>query len=82
MSHVVCADVVASVSELKANPMGTMQSSGGRPLAILNRNQPVFYCIPAELYESMIEMIDDIELVRVIEERKNDKEIPVNINDL
>ena len=30
----------------------------------------------------MIEMIDDIELVRVIEERKNDKEIPVNINDL
>lgn len=28
----------------------------------------------------MIEMIDDIELGRIIEERKNDKEIPVNIN--
>lgn len=82
MSHVICADVVASVSELKSNPMGTMQSSGGRPLAILNRNQPVFYCIPAELYETMIEMIDDIELGKIIEERKNDKEIPVNINDL
>ena len=25
MSHVVCADVVASVTELKANPMGTMK---------------------------------------------------------
>ena len=73
MSHIICADVVASVSELKSNPMGTMQSSGGRPLAILNRNQPVFYCVSADLYEVMIEMIDDIELGRIIEERKNDK---------
>ncbi|WP_341794677.1 type II toxin-antitoxin system Phd/YefM family antitoxin [Rickettsia endosymbiont of Rhinocyllus conicus] len=82
MSHIICSDVVASVSELKSNPMGTVQSTGGKPLAILNRNQPVFYCVPADLYEVMMEMIDDIELGKIIEERKNDKEISVNINDL
>jgi antitoxin StbD len=82
MSHVICSDIVASISELKSNPMATVQSANGRPLAILNRNQPVFYCIPANLYEAMMEMLDDIELSRIIQQRSHEKEIAVNINDL
>jgi antitoxin StbD len=62
--------------------MATVQSANGRPLAILNRNQPVFYCIPANLYEAMMEMLDDIELSRIIQQRSHEKEIAVNINDL
>ena len=82
MTHIICSDIVASISELKSNPMATIKSAHGKPLAILNRNQPVFYCIPADLYEAMLEVIDDMELCKIIEARANEKEIPVNVNDL
>jgi len=41
MSHLILAEVTASVSELKKNPMGTVAAGEGVPVAILNRNAPV-----------------------------------------
>ncbi|MDF1217057.1 antitoxin, partial [Escherichia coli] len=37
----------------------------------LNRNQPAFYCVPAELYEKMLDALDDQELVKLVAERSN-----------
>lgn len=82
MSHAICSEIVASISEFKSNPMATVQGANGKPLAILNRNQPVFYCIPATLYETMVEMLDDVELVKTIQARTDEREIAVDINDL
>ena len=31
------------------NPMATVNAGDGYPVAILNRNEPAFYCVPAEL---------------------------------
>jgi antitoxin StbD len=62
--------------------MATVQSAMGKPLAILNRNQPVFYCVPPDLYEAMTEMLDDIELAKIIEARANEQEMAIGINDL
>lgn len=44
----------ASVTELKKNPMAIVASGDGEAVAILNRNTPVFYCVPADLYHAMI----------------------------
>ena len=82
MSNVICSEIVASITELKSNPMATVQGANGLALAILNRNQPVFYCVPAALYEAMIEMLDDIELVKTIQARADEQEIKVDINEL
>lgn len=82
MTHIICSDIVASITELKSNPMATIKSAHGKPLAILNRNQPVFYCISPDLYEAMLDLIDDIELCKIIEARTFEKEIPVEIDDL
>ena len=62
------ADVV---SELKKNPMATVSAGEGYPVAILNRNQPAFYCVPAELYERMLDALDDQELVKLVTERSS-----------
>ncbi|MCZ6324000.1 antitoxin, partial [Escherichia coli] len=43
----------------------------GYPVAILNRNQPAFYCVPAELYERMLDALDDQELVKLVTERSS-----------
>ncbi|EOA0287307.1 type II toxin-antitoxin system Phd/YefM family antitoxin, partial [Escherichia coli] len=49
MPSIILSDTSASVSELKKNPMATVSAGEGYPVAILNRNQPAFYCVPAEL---------------------------------
>jgi len=71
MPNVILSDISASVSELKKNPMATVGSGEGYPVAILNRNQPAFYCIPAELYERILDALDDQELARLVTERRN-----------
>ena len=51
--------------------MATVSAGDGYPVAILNRNQPAFYCVPAELYERMLDALDDRELVKLVTERSN-----------
>jgi len=82
MVHVVLAEVTASVSELKKNPMGTVAAGEGAPVAILNRNEPAFYCVPARAYEAMLERLEDIELNALADARANDPVIRVKLDDL
>lgn len=70
MTNIVLAEMTASVSELKKNPMGTVASGEGAAVAILNRNQPAFYCVPAKAYEAMLERLEDIELNALADSRK------------
>lgn len=69
MPNIILSDTSASVSELKKNPMATVSAGEGYPVAILNRNQPAFYCVPAELYERMLDALDDLELAKLVTER-------------
>jgi len=82
MVHTVLADVTTSISELKKNPMAVVEQGEGFPVAVLNRNQPVFYCVPAKAYELLMDKLEDIELVALVEARKDQAEISVDINDL
>ncbi len=42
MPEIILSDIIASVSELKKNPMAAVSSGEGYPVAILNRNKPSF----------------------------------------
>lgn len=78
----ILADVSTSISELKKNPMAVVESGEGFPVAVLNRNQPVFYCVPAEAFEALMDKLEDVELSALVESRKGQNEIEVNIDDL
>ncbi|SMG18117.1 type II toxin-antitoxin system Phd/YefM family antitoxin [Cedecea sp. NFIX57] len=80
MPSIILSDTSASVSELKKNPMATVNAGDGFPVAILNRNQPAFYCVPAELYEKMLDALDDQELVKLVNERNNQPLIDVDLD--
>lgn len=71
MAHIILAETSASVSELKKNPMGTVAAGEGFPVAILNRNKPAFYCIPAKAYEALLEKLEDLELNSIADARKS-----------
>jgi len=81
MPHTILSDTSASVSELKKNPMATVNAGEGYPVAILNRNQPAFYCVPAELYEQILDALDDSELVKLVNQRSQQKLIDVDLDD-
>ena len=80
MPNIILSDTSASISELKKNPMATVSAGAGFPVAILNRNQPAFYCIPAELYEKMLDALDDQELAKLVSERSNQQLLDVDLD--
>jgi antitoxin StbD len=82
MTHLILAEMTASVSELKRNPMGTVAAGEGAPVAILNRNEPAFYCVPAKAFEAMMERLEDLELNAIAEARKDQPIIKVTIDEL
>jgi len=82
MTTRILTEAAVSISELKANPMKVALSAHGEPIAVLNRNEPAFYCVPAETYEFMMDHIEDLELLAIVEQRKNEPSVKVNLNDL
>lgn len=82
MPHKIHALTTASVSELKKNPMGTVAAGEGFPVAILNRNEPAFYCVPARAYEAMLERLEDLELNAIADARQGQEIQRVSLDDL
>lgn len=82
MAHLILAATTASVSELKKNPMGTVAAGEGFPVAILNRNEPAFYCVPAKAYEAMLDRLEDLELNAIADSREGQTVYKVTLDDL
>jgi antitoxin StbD len=82
MTYQLLTETAASISELKANPMKVVASGNGMPVVVLNRNEPAFYCVPADAYEAMMEMLDDLELLKLVKKRQQEKSIKVSLDDL
>jgi antitoxin StbD len=84
MAHVILAETTASVSELKKNPMATVAAGEGFPVAILNRNVPTFYCVPAKAYEALMDKLEDMELNTIADARLKDgkKLVQIKLDEL
>jgi antitoxin StbD len=82
MTHPIFAATSASLSELKKNPMGTVSAGQGQTVAILNRNAPAFYCVPAAWFESMMAKLEDMELNAIADARKSQKVVKVKLDEL
>ena len=82
MTNLILTETAASVSELKKNPMGTVAAGDGFAVAILNRNEPAFYCVPAKAYEALMERLEDLELNAIADARKGQPVIKVDLNEL
>lgn len=79
MAHAILASTTASITELKKNPMATVAAGDGFPVAILNRNEPIFYCVPAKAYEALMEKLEDAELNALADVRIKDGKRPVKV---
>lgn len=82
MPSTILTHTVASISELKRNPMATVAAGDGQAVAILNHNEPAFYCVPAAVYEELMGRLEDIELNAIADARSHETPIPVKLDEL
>ena len=80
--HAIHADVTVSVTELKRSPSAIIEQAGNSPVAILNHNRPAAYLLSAELFESMLDRLEDAQDVKLARERANGPFVEVNLDDL
>jgi len=71
-----------SITDLKKNPSAIIKEAEGAPVVILNHNRPSAYIVPADTFEAMLEKLDDLEIARIVKERKKEKTIRVSLNEL
>ncbi|MDR6434377.1 type II toxin-antitoxin system Phd/YefM family antitoxin [Brucella pseudogrignonensis] len=76
------ANVAVSVSDLKKSPSAVMEQAQGETVAVLNHNRIMAYMVPAEIYEEMLERLDDLHLSEIVMRRVTEKGEPVNLDDL
>lgn len=76
----IFTSLTASISELKKNPMSIIDQH--EAVAILNRNKPVFYCVPADIYDAFLDMADDMRVAKIMEQRKHETPIKVTLDDI
>lgn len=76
------ANLAVSVSDLKKSPSSVMDLGDGEAIAVLNHNRIMAYMVPAEVYESMLEQLDDLYLTEIIKSRAEEKGEAVDIDAL
>ncbi|QZI70581.1 type II toxin-antitoxin system Phd/YefM family antitoxin [Pseudomonas protegens] len=78
----ILADKAVSVSELKKNPSAVLSGAQGGPVAVLNHNRVMGYMVPAEVFEALMERLDDLELAEIVRARSHEAPVPVSLDDL
>ncbi|AXK54938.1 MULTISPECIES: type II toxin-antitoxin system Phd/YefM family antitoxin [Pseudomonas] len=78
----ILADKAVSVSELKKNPSAVLSGAQGGPVAVLNHNRVMGYMVPAEVFEALMERLDDLELAEIVRARSHETPVPVSLDDL
>ena len=80
MANRVLTEIAVSISGHKKNPMATVSAGDGMAVAVLNRNEPAFYCVPAKAYEQLMDLVEDLELDRLTDSRLADGQEPVRVS--
>jgi antitoxin StbD len=82
MARTILVPTVADLSELKKDPVATVAAGEGLPVAIVSRNRPAFYCVPAALFEAIFERIEDLELTILADGREGQQPHKVTLDEL
>lgn len=76
------ASLAVSVSTLKKSPTAVMDDAKGQAVPVLNHNRVMAYIVPADTYETMLERLDDLDLVEIVRARADERGVPVALDEL
>jgi antitoxin StbD len=82
MTDLILAGSSISISALKKNPSAAIEAADGFPVAILNRNTPSAYLVPARAWEELMDRLEDIGLAELVRARGGEAPVEVALDDL
>ncbi len=68
-----------SMTDLRRNPWEVIRIAQDFPVAVLNRNKLELYLLSAELFETLMDFIDEASLIEINKARRAGKAIKVMI---
>jgi len=78
----IYAKSTVSITELRRNPGAVIEEAGDHPVAVLNHNRAMAYIVPAEVFEALMEVLDDVELADIVRKRRAGKSVKISLDDL
>lgn len=65
----VLAETSIGITELKKNPSAVIREAGTQTIVVLHHNKPSAYLVPASTYEALMEVLDDLQLIPLVQQR-------------
>jgi antitoxin StbD len=65
----VLAETSIGITELKKNPSAVIRDAGTETIVVLHHNKPSAYLVPARTYEALMDVLDDLQLIPVVQQR-------------
>ena len=62
-------DLTVSMSDFKKNPAKVLREANAQPVAVLNHNKAAFYMVDPELFEALIDEVEDAQLLPMLKAR-------------
>ncbi len=78
----ILANRSVSVTELKRNFADIIGQADDGAIAVLNHNKPEAYLLPARMFERLMAHVEDLEDIKLVQERANGPFVEVNLADL
>ena len=82
VTQAIYARNTVSMTDLRRNPSKILEIAGDLPVAVLNHNKPEAYLLSAKAYEALLDLVDDLSLIKVIKVRSGAKTVKVKLEDL
>ena len=82
MTNAIYANVTVSITDLRRNPGAVIEEAGNEPVAVLNHNRATAYLVPANVFEALMEAIEDMDLAEIVRSRRNGKTQKVSLDEL
>ena len=80
ITNKVYAPTAVSLTGLRRASIADIVSDS--PVVVLNHNKPAAYLLSANYYESLLDQLDNIELSKIVKERRGGKIAKVSLDDL
>jgi antitoxin StbD len=82
ITQTIHARTTVSMTDLRRNPSKILEIAGDLPVAVLNHNKPEAYLLSAKAYEALLDLIDEVSLIKTIQSRRGGKTVKVKLEGL
>jgi antitoxin StbD len=82
IKQTIHAKTTVSMTDLRRNPSKILEITGDLPVAVFNHKKPEAYLLSAKAYEALLDLVDDIALIKTIKARSGGKTVKVKLEDL